>query len=295
MSRSIVQIVLLALCLVLPATGEEPPVLTARYSLTVQVSLETQTAEIVSVGTKQYLQPTAFTLEATARFKISEKLWPSGQGGREEREVLVEEVEADPVQANAENESARVLRRSLEETLLRWQQMKGKRFRTSRAAGSRIWPAGVHLELDEESPQYLTAWLDEDLQTVPLANVPTDQRAWNRELLGLEAEERKSATEFLRQESVRGEPAEVQLATLSLSGRKPATELAPTLRQQGVEVALTFHAEEQDTTSLDDGRLLRATRSASRETRWFVPQKSAAPAPQFRARLACTVTIEERE
>lgn len=295
MSQSIVQVVLLALGLVLPAAREEPPAATARYSLTVHVSLESETAEVVSIGTKQYLQPATFRLDATARFQIAQKLWPSGEGGNQEREVLVEEVETEPVEASAEREAVRLLQRSLKETFERWQQTKGQAYRSSRPAGSRVWPPALHLALDEEAPQYLTVWLDEALQAIPLANLPAEARAWSRERLALEIEERKSATEFLRRESVRGEPAEVELATFSLSGRKPSVDIAPTLRQQGVEVALTFHAEEQDTVSLEDGRLLRASRSASRETRWLVPQKSTARAPAFRARLACTVTIEELE
>lgn len=273
--------------------GEEPAVLANHYSLVLSLRLETEAAQVVPVGSKKYVAPAGVALEATARLAIAQKLWASADRAQEFREVKIEEVKIEP--AAPGSSQAEALRGAFNQTLSAWQKLEGQTFRTSRAAGTRAWPPGLQLELGEEEPTYLTAWLAEALQTVPMANIPVRERAWRRVRTQLERLEQKSELQELGRESVRGETASIWMATLSLSGEEPSGELPPGLREQGVHVVLSFHAEDQDTISAEDGRLLRAARSASRERRWLVRQKSGAEAPTFRARLTATLTIEEAE
>lgn len=275
------------------ARPEERETHASRYALTVRVRLETEAAQVVPIGAKQYVQPARATIEVRARFLINQKLWASAQG--DNRVVKVEQVAAEAAVASRDDEATHTLRAALDRVVSSWKKFDGDVYQSHRPARTQAWPLSLGLGLEEDSPAYLTAWLEEAVQTVPLANVPASERAWSRAQAELEALERKFAQEPSQTATFRGEPANIFLATASLSSRRPVAALAPALREQGVREELSFHAEEHDVVSAEDGRLLRATRSASRETRWILPVKSEGRLPSFRARLSSTVAIEELE
>ena len=268
---------------------------TAAYRIQLTVRIETETQQTTTIGAKTYVQPATDRAETRLAWIATRRILSIDAAGNAEVEETLSDVErSSPAVSNSANSSA--LQQALTAATRLWPASTGQvlSYRESRNGNLQGLTAAGVPQLDEASPRLLSLWLLRALRpTCALPARPVRPgESWNESrAVQLEhwADVRASEAGAWLDAAPSPEPALRLQTTQQISGRVVSgSEMAPEGEAHG-----SFHGESLATVSLEDGRLLSATRSASREIRWLLaPVEGLPERPQFRSRLSVEVQIQ---
>ncbi len=277
---------------------------TTQYRIQVSVRTELEGQQPDTIGAKTYVHPFSRTAERRIAWRSTVHILSVGSDGAAEMEETLNDFSSSTGEASpAGDADAAKLTKALEEMSADWTKPETRTFRY------RERPTGQLLGLESEfapaiveaSPPLLTFWLLRALR--PVAALPArpisigDHWQEPRGVL-LEGWDEVQGTE-------NGEWLEPARAGNSSADAEPAVRLLVIQQIQGKIAAGPekppegaadgrFHAESLATLSLSDGRVLSATRSATREITWtLAPVPGLEHAPEFHARLSVQIEIEE--
>lgn len=276
---------------------------TQRYRVELLVRTELAGQRPVRIGVKGYAEPFTRFVEARISWLATEHTRSIDEDGTADVEETLGGFSAIVSnEATGDDPEWKKLAVALEDALREWAPARTLRYRASRAGELRGLAREGGPPLDEAAPQLLTPWLVRALR--PAAALPArpihfgerwqEPRAvtlpgWDN-VQGAESGEWLEAPEF-------AEPA----ARLQIVQQITATVTSGSERlvagaggAHPLSVAGRFHGESLATVSLMDGRLLRATRSATREITWTLAPAEGFEQPlRFQGRLSVQVRIEE--
>ena len=276
-----------------------------RVRLRIRSELVGQRTE--KIGAVAYAVPFTEAVELALSWRATRHVESFAEGFAQVEESLDGFAAVETIGEPPASEQAARLGEALHNALQRWAVARRLRYRESFTGNVSELSADGAPSLDEPAPALLTLWLLRALR--PLANLP--QRPlrlgdhWQEpRAIQLERWSEVSAVESGEWlEAPPGETATVRLHIVQqISGRIPPlfaqtdtdkerTNPPPTGNE--VESEGRFHGESLSTLSLQDGGLLRAIRSASRErTDLLAPVPGLPDRPRFRATLSVQVEIE---
>jgi hypothetical protein len=273
---------------------------TSQYLIQLTVRSELTGDQPETIGAKTYVHPFARSAGRTVAWRAVRhvlSVGPDGTAGIEESLEDFTGVEPAPL-AGGDPELAK-LERALGTVLENWIHAAPIHLRYRETAEGQLQgldPAGVP-RLEEADPPLLALWLLRALRpTAPLPQRPIalGERWQEPRAIALDGWSGVQAFEsgewLVAPQAASLEPAARLLVVQQLLGKIVAgPERPPEGSAQG-----SFHGESLVTFSLMDGRLLAATRSATREVTWtLAPVAGLERAPQFAARLSAQVEIEE--
>ncbi len=276
---------------------------TAQYRIQVSVLTELEGQQPETIGAKTYVHPFARSAERRIAWRSTVHILSVGSGGAADIEETLNDFSSSTGESSpAGDPEAAKLTKALEEMSANWTTADTKTIRY------RETPAGQLLGLEssgvppivESSPPLLTLWLLRALR--PVAVLPArpisigghwqEPRAvtlesW-AEVKGTESGEWLESSRTVS--SADSEPAIRLLVVQQIQGKIAA---GPEKPPEGAADG-RFHAESLATLSLSDGRVLAATRSATREITWtLAPVPGLDRPPEFHARLSVQIEIEE--
>jgi hypothetical protein len=287
--------------LVPPAVAQEKPLersflagMSASYRIQLLVRSEIQGQQPVQIGAKTYVKP--FLREAHGRlsWRATQHVISVNADGTADIEEVLDEAESAQASGSSADEETEKLVKAVREAFEKWGVMRVLRYHETRAGQlTDLSPDGAP-PLEEASPPVLTLWLLRALRpgvALPAAPIRfgelwqeprTAQLPHWADVRGSEAGGWLAATGF-------PEPA----ARLHLVQQLSGTVVSGVEKPPEGTVQARFHAESLNTVSLSDGRLMAATRSATREITWTLPPvKGLREQPEFRGRLSVEVQIE---
>jgi len=271
---------------------------TAQYRIQLTVRSELQGEQPETIGAKTYVRPFSRTAERRVEWRATRHILSvSAEGAADLEELLDDFGAASAPSSSPADADAKKLDQSLESVIGKWIAPGSRTLRyreTSTGQLSGLSPDAVPA-LDEASPPLLALWLLRALRpatALPARPVQFDVR-WQEprtaKLDGWTNVQGYESGEWLVAPGVT-EPAAQLLISQQITGAvMSGPEKPPEGHAEG-----RFQGESLATLSLNDGSLLAATRSASREITWtLAPVAGLDHPPQFRARLSAQVEIEE--
>jgi hypothetical protein len=266
-----------------------------QIELSVRSEVEGQKPE--TIGAKTYVRPISEWVEQKLEWQAERRVVSVAADGSGEIEEALSEF-SDSQSSSDDHSDTRKLLAALTAGVKPWEVPRTMRYRETGVGNL----SGVGVEaappIDEAAPRVLTAWLLRALQpTVALPAHPIEyNQSWQetrtvqltewKDATGSESGEWLSDTAEMR---ARGGPGTQLHATQEISGTISAGSEKPA---EGTTTA-NFHAESLSTLSLEDLRLMEATRSAVREVVWTLAPVAGLPTPpQFRGRLSVEVRIQ---
>jgi hypothetical protein len=273
---------------------------TSEYRIQLTLRSELTGDQPETIGAKTYMHPFARSAGRTVAWQAVRHVLSVRPDGSAAIEESLEDFSRDDAapSAGGDPESAK-LERALRTVLENWIRAAPIHLRyreTAQGRLERLDPAGVP-GLEEAAPPLLALWLLRALRPVaPLPQRPiVPGERWQEPravaLDGWDGVQAFESGEWLAAPQAASlEPAARLLVVQQILGKIVAgPEKPPEGSAQG-----SFHGESLVTFSLVDGRLLSATRSATREVSWtLAPVAGLNRAPQFAARLSAQVEIEE--
>jgi len=271
-------------------TGES-----ASYRIQLKVRIAIEGQQTSTIGAKTYVQPDTRRAEAEISWIATRKILSvDPQGGAEVEETLSD------VYRTSLNDSGQTgsvaLQEALRESMLRWPSAAPLVLRYHETRFGQL--QGLRSEgvpsLDEAPPRLVSLWLLRALRpTCPLPARPIRLGESWQEPRAAQLENwddvRAAETGAWLEVSASVVPALRLHTTQQISGRVTSGSEKP---PEGAALG-NFHGESLSTISLQDGRLLAATRSASREITWMLePVEGLPERPQFRGRLSVEVQIQ---
>jgi hypothetical protein len=273
-----------------------------RYRVELVVRTELEGQQPVRIGVKGYAEPFARFAEARLVWRVARRIVSVEPGGAQIEETLEDFRRAGMRVSGEADPEWRKVSTALEEGLRKWAEPRALRYRETPAGSASSVPAEGAPALGEGVPLLVTLWLLRALRpavALPARPIRFGERwqepravelpGWN-ETQGQESGEWLAVPDF-------AEPAARLHVVQQISGNTDAASqpLAGGANAPVVEsVAGRFHGESLATISLTDGRLIAATRSASRETVWTLARPAGfEQPPRFRGRLSVQVRIEE--
>ncbi len=288
-----------------PLTRLFAPGSSAYYRLRLRVRSELVGQRTEKIGAVTYAVPFTEAVELGLSWRATYRVDSSNGGLARVEESLEGFGAVETIGEPPASEQAARLAEALRSALQRWAVARRLHYRETATGNVSELSADGAPSLDEPAPALLTLWLLRALR--PLATLP--QRAlrlgdhWQEpRAIQLERWSEVSAVESGEWlEAPPGESATVRLHIVQqISGRIPPlaaqtdkerTNAPPTGNE--VESDGRLHGESLSTLSLQDGGLLRAIRSASRErTDLLAPVPGLPDRPRFRATLSVQVEIE---
>jgi len=267
----------------------------ASYRIQLKVRIETETQQTTTIGAKTYVQPATHRAEVHIAWVATRRILSIDAEGNAEVEETLSDVErTSPAASDTANSNA--LQQALRAATQLWPTAtpQALRYRETRSGNLQGLTAAGVPQLDEAPPQLVSLWLLRALRpTCPLPAHPVRLgESWNEpRTVQLEhwADVRASETGIWLETPPSAVPALRLHTTQQIAGR---VTTGPEMPPEGVARG-TFHGESLATLSLEDGRLLSATRSASREITWLLaPVEGLPERPQFRGRLSVEVQIQ---
>jgi len=263
-----------------------------RIQLFVRSEIEGQQAE--AIGAKTYVKPFTRAADAGLAWTATRRIVSLGGDGSAEIEEALDDFEGLAEAGAARDGQAVKLAAALRETLVSWRAPRTLRYRENRTGNVFELKAEGVPALDEAPPRVLTLWLLRALRpAAPLSARPVRfgedwQEPRKVEILPWSEVRASESGEWL--EAPPGtEPAARLHIVQQISG---VVASGPEKPPEGTGQA-RFHGEALNTVSLLDGRLLAATRSATREITWtLAPVEGLPEPPQFRTRLSIEVQIQ---
>ena len=308
-------IYLFALLLVLPASWEamhaqDKPLertfaagATSRYRVELLVRTELAGQRPVRLGVKGYAEPFTRFVEARISWSATERTLSIGADGTAEMEETLDGFNL--VASNAatgDDPEWKKLAVTLEEALRGWAQARTVHYRASRAGELRAIPKEAGPLLDEAVPLLLTPWLVRALR--PVAALPAKPirlaERWHEpravRLPGWDNAHGAESGEWLEAPESAEPAARLHVVQQITGAVTSGSERLAAEAGGAIPLSVTgrFHGESLASVSLMDGRLLRATRSATREITWTLTPGEGFEQPlRFQGRLSVQVRIEE--
>ncbi len=280
-----------------PLLREFPVGTTSGYRVLLTVRTEVEGQQPVQIGAKTYVKPFARSAEGQLCWRASRRVVAVAADGSAAIEETLDgfrSSRAGGEAASGEDEETRKLLRAVQDALANWGKSRALRYRESSAGQlSGLMPEGVPA-LDEEPPRLVSLWLLRALHpTVALPEIsPRTEASWQEPRavqLPNWADARGSESGEWLPAPKAAEPA----MRLHIVQQLTATVVAGAEKPSEGSARARFHGESLNTVSLADGRLLSATRSATREITWTLAAVEGLPdRPQFRGRLSVQVEIE---
>lgn len=276
---------------------------TQRYRVELLVRTELAGQRPVRVGVKGYAEPFTRFAEARITWLATERTVSIGPDGAAEIEEELSRFGA--IASNAatgDDPEWKRLAVVLEGALRGWAQGRTVRYPASPVGQLRSLPREAAPPLDESSPQLLTPWLVRALRpatALPAKPIRLGER-WQEPravmLAGWENVQGAESGEWLEAPESAEPAARLQVVQHITGTVVLANELlaAGESEARPISVMGRFHGESLATVSLMDGRLLHATRSATREITWTLAPGEGFEQPlRFEGRLSVQVRIEE--
>jgi hypothetical protein len=300
----------LGLCLIfllicLPAQAQEAPLTrlfstgstsSFRVRLTVRSEIEGQRTE--KIGNVIYAVPFTRSAECRIAWRATTQIMqvsPDGSAGVQESldgfQISAATLPDSASASAGQDKAAAELSAALEETLARWGTPRALRYRESFSGQLSELSAEGGPQLGEQGFPLLTLWLLRALR--PASALPArplrigDRWEEPREVLSKDWKQVSATESGEWLEAPRNPEAAARLHLVQqISGQAPAPGNEGTLE-------LRFHAEALNTVSLQDGSLIGATRSASRDlVRVLGPVAGLPDPPRLRATISAQVEIE---
>jgi hypothetical protein len=263
-----------------------------RIQLTVTAQLEGEQTE--TIGAKTYVAP--FTREAKSIlvWRAQVRVISASADGAEIEESLGDFTATPAEISDADPDSAKMAE-ALNDALAAWGAVRTIRYRETPAGAAIGVAADAAPALDEQPPRVLTAWLLRALR--PAVNLPAQPIVLNDHW-----EEERAVPALPNWSGASGSESGQWLAadsasklTVRLDDVQQISAMVTSGPEKPPEGAADadFRGESLGTVALDDGRLVRATRSAARTIVWtLTPAAGLTAPPRFSARLAVAIEIE---
>jgi hypothetical protein len=269
-----------------------------RIELTVRSEVEGDATN--KIGAKTYVSPFSRGAEETITWRAVRRIIAIGSDGAAEvEETLDDFASGESKTFGAAGEETDKLAQALEATLVRWidPETRTLRYREARNGELRdVAPKGGP-SLGEAAPPVLTLWILRALRpaaALPVRPIVFGDRWQEPRAVKLsfwtDTHAQESGEWIAVPESAAAEPSARLLTVQQVLGTVASGREKP---PEGTAQA-RFHGESLATISLGDGRVLEATRSATREISWTLASIAGlAKPPEFRARLAVQIDIKE--
>jgi hypothetical protein len=263
----------------------------SEFRIQLKVTSHVEGQETVTIGASAYVKP--FTREASATISWTARVRvASFSADSASIEEALDEFETQsPSTASDDPETAR-LEQALQSSLAKWETPQTLRYHESRAGQATDLNAAGAPELGEQTPRVLTAWLLRALRpeaSLPARPLRLDDHWQEPRAVALPAWSNASGSESGQWFAA---PNSQSRARLDIVQQIDATVASGAEKPPEGDAVAKFHSESLSTVSLDDGSLLAATRSATREISWTLEPVSGLPAPpKFGSRLTVEIQI----
>jgi hypothetical protein len=271
-----------------------------RIQLNVRSELDGDRAE--TIGAKTYVRPFSRRAEGRWTWRASHRVLRIEPDGSAEIEETLHDFGGPGAPASpAADPEEEKLRATMNQAMASWVGSGSRilRYRETRSEGAAKVSAEGGPGLGEASPPLLTLWLLRALR--PAASLP------DRPIVFGDTWQEPRMARIAEWSGVYGTESGEWLEAGNNASSEPAARLLTVQQIVGSVIAGAekppegtargnFHGESLATLSLSDGRVLEATRSATREISWTLkPVEGLERPPQFRARLSVQIEIQECE
>ena len=261
------------------------------FRIQLKVTSHVEGQETVTIGMNAYVKP--FTREAsatvswTARVRVA-----SFSADSASMEETLDEFETQTPPATTDDPETARLEQALQAALTKWETPQTLRYHVSRAGQATDITAAGAPELGEQTPRVLTAWLLRALRpeaSLPARPLRLDEHWQEPRAVTLPDWSNASGSESGQWFAVTNSNSR---ARLDIVQQIDATVASGPEKPPEGDASANFHSESLSTVSLDDGSLLSATRSATREISWTLQLVSGLPQPpKFGSRLTVEIQI----
>lgn len=271
-----------------------------QYRIELSVRSELEGDATNKIGAKTYISPFSRGAEETITWRAVRRIVAIDSDGAAEVEEALDNFQAGEVKTfGTAGEDTGKVARALEATLARWAEagMRTLRYYEGRNGELRSVAPESGPSLGEAAPPILTLWILRALRpaaALPVRPIVFGDRWQEPRVVKLspwtDARAQESGEWVAVPETAAVEPSARLLTVQQVLGTVTSGSEKP---PEGTAQA-RFHGESLATLSLSDGHILEAMRSATREISWtLAPIAGLAKAPEFRARLAVQIEIEE--
>ena len=294
----------LSACVLLaPARAQQKPLEqslsageTREYRVRLVLHSRLEGVQAVERGGKAFAQPFVRSAKGELEWVATVRVLAVSADGIAAVEEKLESFQLSPTSSPDPGAEAEKWVQAIANSFSRWSEPGTRILRyhvTPAGQLSNLSAEGVP-DIEETQPLLLTPWLLHALRpaaSLPRRSVRFGER-WQEpraaELSGWQGVQGWESGEWL--DAPASEPAVRLLVVQQILGSVTSgPERPPEGAAQG-----RFHAESLATISLDDGHLLAATRSATREISWTLPSAGDLAGPaQFRTQLSAEVQMEE--
>lgn len=269
----------------------------ATFRVELRIRSEVEGQKPVTIGAKTYIQSISQWVEQKLIWQSERRVASLADGGAAEIEEKLDGFSSAETSSN-DDPATRKLLDALVAAVKPWETPRILRYREMPDGKIAGLDGEAAPPVDEASPRVLTAWLLRALR--PTVALPVQPVAYNKPwqgpravqfvewpgTTGSESGEWLSGAAAIR---AQGEPIVQLHSTVEISGTVGAGAEKPS---EGSAQA-HFHAESLSALSLEDLRLMQATRSAVREVVVTLAPVEGLPAPpQFRGRLLAEIRIQ---
>jgi len=267
---------------------------TSVFRIQLKVTTRVEGQQAVTIGANGYVKP--FVREATATISWAARVRVASfsAGSASIEEALDDfQMQSPPSSDQTVDPETVRLQRALQASLLLWASSRTIAYVESLDGQATSVPAEAAPDLGEQSPRVLTAWLLRALR--PVAVLPAhvlrfDDHWLEPRSVTLPGWSSTTGSESGQWLAAAASKSEVRLHVVQQIDGTVAS--GPEKPPEGTAVA-RFHSESLSTISLDDARLFKATRSATREIDWTLqPVGGLSEPPKFNSRLAVEIQIE---
>ena len=278
-----------------------------RVRLSMRTEVEGQRTE--KIGEVTYAIPFHRAAESRLGWNVKRRVLSVSAEGEAQIEESLTEFNIAPSPANGasdtgnEDQAAKDLEEALRRTLAQWAQPRTITYRESPSGQVRDLPREAGPALGETGVPLLTLWLLRALRpgiALPARPLRIGDRWQEPRAMQLANWSDVSAAETGEWLEAQQHPESAvrlhivqQISGQAPSARTPRAESLGGASEERPATEVNFHAESLNTISLQDGRLLAATRSGVHEvTRMLEPVPGLPEAPRFRATISVQVEIE---
>jgi hypothetical protein len=265
----------------------------SEYRIQLKVTSRVEGQETATIGANAYVKPFAREASATISWTAQVRVASFSADSASIEEALdAFETQTPSAPAMDDDPETARLEQALQTALVKWETPQTLEYHESRAGQTTDISAAGAPELGEQTPRVLTAWLLRALRpevSLPARPLRLDDHWQEPRTVTLPDWSNASGSESGQWFAAPNSQSKARLDIVQQIDASVAS--GPEKPPEGAAVA-EFHSESLSTISLDDGSLLAATRSATREISWTLAPVSGLPAsPKFGSRLTVEIQI----
>jgi hypothetical protein len=273
---------------------------TSEFRIQLKVTSRVEGQETVTIGSNAYVKPFAREASATISWTAHIRVVSFSADSASIEEALdgfeAQSPSPPPVPgapSSTDEADTTRLEQALQNSLAKWETVRTLSYRESRAGEVTGVAADGAPDLGEQAPRVLTAWMLRALRpsaALPERPLRLDDRWQEPRSVTLPNWSATTGSESGQWFAAGDSRTSARLDVVQQIDGTVAS--GPEKPPEG-DAAARFHGESLSTVSLDDGRLLSATRSATREITWTLrPVSGLAEPPRFGSRLTVEIQIE---